>query len=209
MEMKRALVWYLVIVVVLAGGLYLGLEMFVNNPDNPDGQDNPDSQEASAPESANVSGTGAGAADQEAAAGRTGAGVPVADNGQGVSSRNIPEPGSEALPGSSSPVSTRQDSATESAREGSGSASTVPAVTPSAQAGTFTVQVAALATREKAAGVVNKLKNDGFSAGRIGGDLGDSLHRVWVGSFATRAEAAAMAERLKGKGYNTYVRAVL
>jgi cell division protein FtsN len=198
MEMKRALVWYLVIVVVLAGGLYLGLEMFVNNPDNP---------KSSVPESANLSGTESGPADRETSAGRTGGAVPAADNGRGVSSRGNPEAGPEVLPGSSSPVSTPKESA--AVREGSGSASTVPAVTRSARAGTFTVQVAAFATRAKAAGVVTKLKNDGFSAGRIGGDLGDSLHRVWVGSFATRAEAAAMAERLKGKGYNTYVRAVL
>ena len=203
MEIKRALLWYLAIVIVLAVGLYLGLEMFVNNPDSPD------SPESSVPESVNVSGSEAGTADREAAAGRTGAGVTAADSGSGLSSRSIPESGSTALEGSSSPVSTPTESAAQSAREGSGSAPAVSAVIPSAQSGTFTVQVAALATRAKATGVVTKLKNDGFSAGRIGRDLGDSLHRIWVGSFATRAEAAAMAERLKGKGYNTYVRAVL
>ncbi len=188
MEMKRALSWYLAIVVVMAGGLFLVLELFVNNSD---------SAGVGEPEIAGVLTAAEGQPGVETTAGRTGSGVPVGDNGTGISPDIQPVPTAD-----------QGKIAASLEQERLNPASTVPAVSPGADSGSYTVQVAALASRDKAAGVVDKLRNDGFSTGRIGRDLGDSLNRVWVGSFATRVEAVAMAGKLKGKGYNTYVRAV-
>lgn len=179
MEMKRALLWYLVIVVVMAGGLYLVLELFVNNSDS----------------------TGSGVSEEvtvaETEQGRSPVGTQSTGTTEGITEEDI-------TPGTS-PVS-QADPAAVPVQTRTASAAAVPS--SGEVSGNYTVQVAALASRDKASGVVEKLRNDGFSEGRVGQDFGDALHRVWVGSFASKAEAAVMAERLKGKGYNTYVRAV-
>ncbi|MFH1964184.1 MAG: SPOR domain-containing protein [Acidobacteriota bacterium] len=197
--MKRALSWYLAIVVVMAGGLFLVLELFVNNSD---------SAGVGVPEKAAVLTAAEGQPGAETTAGRTGTGVPEVDNGTGVFLDKKPVSGSGSFRDRSVPTADQSMIAASPEQERSNPASAALAASPGADSGSYTVQVAALASRDKAAGVVDKLRNDGFSAGRIGRDLGDSLNRVWVGSFATRVEAVAMAEKLKGKGYNTYVRAV-
>ena len=192
MEMKRALLWYLAILVVMAGGVYLALELFVNNPGS-----------AGMPEETAVADDGPVGSEIEASAARSDDGISREDIGSGIS------PDSQSASGvlSESPAAAagRQETPASSIPERSMPAKST--ASPGESSGNYTVQVAALATREKAAGVVDKLKNDGFPSGRISSDLGDSLHRVWVGSFATKAEAMDMAEKLKGKGYNTYVRA--
>jgi cell division septation protein DedD len=190
MEMKRALFWYLVIVVVMAGGLYLVLELFVNNP-----------------ESAGPGGSEGVALEDDGPQ----AGTPVAGTLAGITEEEIIPGSSPGAPAGS--TSTGSPSATPGGTETGqvpAQSGTAPAAssTTAEVSGNYTVQVAALASLDKAAGMVEKLHNDGFPEGRIGRDMGDSLHRIWVGSFSTKAEAALMAERLKGKGYNTYVRAV-
>lgn len=191
MEMKRALLWYLVIVVVMAGGLYLVLELFVNSPESavsgvPEEVALKDSgQDSGSPAADPPSGTTLGIAEEDIVPGNS----PDTPAGSPASAAGVIEAGQVAAP--------PQPGAVPAAALPSGEVS-----------GNYTVQVAALASSDKADGVVAKLRNDGFSEGRVGRDMGDSLHRVWVGSFATKAEAALMAERLKGKGYNTYVRAV-
>lgn len=197
MEMKRALIWYLGIVVVMAGGLFLVLELFVNNSENAG---------SGIPESAAVSSEAEGQGSADTAAGRSGAAALEADDGAVIS----PDSRAESPSGSfgSRPVSAGAQGRAAASPLPETSKPSVPSTSPAADSGSYTVQVAALASRDKAAGVVDKLRNDGFSTGRIGRDLGDSLNRVWVGSFATRVEAVAMAGKLKGKGYNTYVRAV-
>ncbi len=185
MEMKRALLWYLAILVVMAVGLYLVLELFVNNSDTL----------SAVPEEAAVTEDLPIDSRMEASHAVTSDGVRQEDIGSGIISES---PAAKAVP---------QEAASTSIPEQSRPASSAAASGESG--GNYTVQVAALASRDKAAGVVDKLKKDGFSTGQIRSDLGDSLHRVWVGSFATKAEAMDMAEKLKGKGYNTYVRAAL
>ncbi len=190
MDMKRALIWYLAIVLVMAGGLYLVLELFVNNPESavsevPEEAALEDSPLAGSPAASPSPETTSGITEEDITPGNpsgTQAGSPAAAAGETETSQ-VPVPSEpRAMPAASS--------------------------TSGEISGNYTVQVAALASRDKADGVVGKLVSDGFSEGRVGRDMGDALHRVWVGSFATKAEAALMAERLKGKGYNTYVRAV-
>ena len=183
MEMKRALLWYLVVLVALAAGLYLFLELFVNKQES-----------AAIPASGEeaVSSVDAGKTPLV-----TDAAAQAASSGEITSEDISPvQAGGSAASGDVVAPSTAQSSRTTPA---------APAVTGSA-AGNYTVQVAALASREKASGVVDKLRNDGFPGGRIAENMGDEFNRVWIGSFATKAEALEMAERLKGKGYNTYVR---
>ena len=194
MEMKRALLWYLAILVVMAGGLYLALELFVNNSD---------SASSGMPEEAAVADAVPANSGMEASAARTDDGISREDIGSGISSDTQSVSG--VLSDSPAAAAGRQETPASSIPERSSPADSTASSGESG--GNYTVQVAALATREKADGVVDKLKNDGFSSGRIRSDLGDSLYRVWVGSFATKAEAMDMAEKLKGKGYNTYVRA--
>lgn len=199
MEIKRALTWYLAIVVVMAGGLFLVLELFVNNSD---------SAGTAVPEEAAVSTAAEGQGAAETNSGRTGPGASEVDTGTGISPDNQTESGSGSSRDRTAPTVDQSRNAASAEPERSYPASAAPAASPGADSGNYTVQVAALSSRDKAAGVVDKLRTDGFPAGRIGRDLGDSLNRVWVGSFATRAEAVAMAGELKGKGYNTYVRAL-
>ena len=188
MEMKRALTWYFVILVALAAGLYLFLELFVNQPESPGIE--AEGTESAAPETVETT-------------------VPAAEtpadaSGELISENIPPLPPGEA--GDSGQVS----ASASAAGTGSGNVSpppSPPSVTGSS-GGNYTVQVAAFSSREKAAGVVEQLNNDGFPGGWIASDMGDEFNRVWIGSFASRAEALAFAEKLKGKGYNTYVRTV-
>ncbi len=197
MEMKRALLWYLAILVVMAGGVYLVLELFVNNPGSaPSGM----------PEETAVADDGTAGSEMEASAARTDDGISREDIGSGNSLDS--QPGSRPGMLSDSPAAAAVQQETPASSIPERSMPAAAAASPGENSGNYTVQVAALAARDKAAGVVEKLKKDGFLTGRISSDLGDSLHRVWVGSFATKAEAMDMAEKLKGKGYNTYVRAV-
>ncbi len=193
MDMKRALLWYLGILAVMAVGVYLGLELFVNRA----GTAGPGEQEALSVEpdagtGVEASPPGSGTSEGEAAAvdaspvarevaAGTSAGAASRVSGESEASGRTPVP---EPPGSASAVSS----------------------SPGPESGNFTVQVAALSSRAKADELISKLRNDGFPSGRIAADVGDSLNRIWVGSFASREEASAMAERLKGKGYNTYVR---
>jgi len=193
MEMKKALVWYLVIVVVMAVGVYLGLELFVNRADvtqaDPAGTlpDEAGSQVEPPPYRSSAAAEPAEAETLPIAREDIPAAVQPATAGEPASS-----PAASSLTASSG---TRETPAP------------APVAAPSSGGG-YTIQVAALSARDKAEAVVSKLAADGFSGARIVDNLGDSLNRVWVGSFTTRADAAATAEKLKGKGYNTYVRTV-
>ena len=193
MDMKRALLWYLGILAVMAVGVYLGLELFVNKA----GTTGSAQQEALSVEPEPGTGVeafppGSGTSEGEAAAGDTPAAAREAAAG------TTPDPGARVTGGSGEP-------APSPVSEPLGSASAVSS-SPGPESGNFTVQVAALSSPAKADELISKLRNDGFPSGRIAADIGDSLNRIWVGSFASREEASAMAERLKGKGYNTYVR---
>lgn len=75
----------------------------------------------------------------------------------------------------------------------------------------FTVQVAALSTREEAEQLLIRLSSRSFE-GRIhsaatGAD--DRYFRVWVGEFSSFEEAESYAVQLKEAGFPTYIRKIL
>jgi len=190
MEIKRVLTWYLVILVLMAGGVYLGLELFVNDS-GPGGQEEQALQDQEGPATVETPST-AGSMTEQAAGNQAEAGS--APGGDAIPSAAADIPSGEGIP----------DGNADPGPEGGDSSRTA---TPAVNAGgDYTVQVAALSSRPKADELTGKLAGEGFPSARIAPDAGDDLNRVWVGAFATRAEAAAMAEQLKGKGYNTYVR---
>lgn len=189
MEIKRVLTWYLVILVVMAGGVYLGLELFVNDS-GPVNREEQGLAETAAEETS----TAPGSTPETPSA--SPAGNPPSDAANsGLSGGS--ESDAPAAAGIQGGASGTGGDNVESPR----------AVPPAANTGgNYTVQVAALSSRPKADEMIGKLAGEGFPAARIAPDAGDNLNRVWVGEFPTRAEAASMAEQLKGKGYNTYVR---
>ncbi len=72
----------------------------------------------------------------------------------------------------------------------------------------FTVQVAALASREEASQIVLRLEANDYPSQVVQPELGNRFFRVWVGEAMTRAEADRLAARLRGDGFHTYVKPV-
>jgi len=71
----------------------------------------------------------------------------------------------------------------------------------------YTVQVAALSAESKAAGVMSKLKREGYESYLLKEDVqkGSRLYKVRVGRFVSRMDAQEVARLLKRNGYETYV----
>lgn len=192
MEIKRALFWYLVVLVAMACGVYLGLEIFVNRHSVPESDEQAiTAGEEAAGEDLPMFGTQPGDRDDQGGA-------------SGIRSRDGIEDSGSVSPGEGLETVSPPDLSSASAR-GSEEAAASPAPSSSLQE-PFTVQVAALTTRAKAEEMVGKLKSDGFASARIVTDQGDNLNRIWVGSCTGREEAEELAAKLTGKGYNTYVR---
>jgi len=71
----------------------------------------------------------------------------------------------------------------------------------------YTVQVAALSAESKAAGVMSKLKREGYESYLLKEDVqkGARLYKVRVGRFVSMVDAQEVARLLKRTGYETYV----
>ncbi|MFZ3265029.1 MAG: SPOR domain-containing protein [Terriglobales bacterium] len=81
-----------------------------------------------------------------------------------------------------------------------------PTVNPSAVAGGYFVQVAAVSRQEDAAALVEALKRKQYPAFTANNSAADKFYHVQVGPYADLKEAEGMRTRLIADGYNPIVK---